>query len=107
MALKTNKPINQISKTKNHYQTNFMKEFYLRIKTRRELRRSHKSAPGFYCFVLLLLSFICSAQFTHAQSKVTITGLVTDTLGGKIAGANIVAITAKTWALLPTLTASL
>ncbi|HEX8019310.1 TonB-dependent receptor plug domain-containing protein, partial [Mucilaginibacter sp.] len=72
-----------------------MKEFYQLIKTRREHKHPNKPAPVFYCFVLLLLSFICSAQFAHAQNKVTITGLVTDTLGGKIAGANIIATNRK------------
>ncbi|QEM11230.1 SusC/RagA family TonB-linked outer membrane protein [Mucilaginibacter rubeus] len=73
-----------------------MKQFYQCIKARRELKRSYKPAPGFYCFVLLLLSFIGSAQFTHAQTtKVTITGRVTDTLGATIAGANIIATNRK------------
>jgi TonB-linked SusC/RagA family outer membrane protein len=73
-----------------------MNKFYQLIKTRREHKLSFKPAPGFYCFVLLLLSFICTAQFSHAQTtKVTITGSVTDTLGAKIAGANIMATNRK------------
>lgn len=72
-----------------------MNKLYQLIKTRGEHKRSFKPAPGFYCFVLLLLSLLCPAQFSHAQTKVTITGTVTDTLGGKIAGANIIATNRK------------
>ncbi|MDB5015115.1 MAG: SusC/RagA family TonB-linked outer membrane protein, partial [Daejeonella sp.] len=72
-----------------------MKLIYEFSKSHWVVNSSRKSTVALYCLALVLFMVISSNSYSQTRPKITVTGTVTDSLGGKLIGVNVISETQK------------